>query len=100
MAERAAPTSASRAGPSGPPGDLLDTLAERIQALAERHRATRSRVEELRARLAERDLTIAELEKRIAGARRVQRDIGRRLDGLISQVARLEGSAANGRDSV
>jgi chromosome segregation ATPase len=77
-----------------PKGDLLEVLTFRVESLVERHRKVRQEIEELSARLAEREKRIRELEKGMESAKRLRRDVGKRIDGLIAQVERLERAQA------
>ena len=63
-----------------------------VTALAERQGRLEVENSELQRGLQEKTLRAADLEERLLDANQRRRDAAKRIDGLISQVARIEAS--------
>ena len=67
-------------------------LERAVTALVERQRGLAAENSELRRGLREKTLLAADLEERLLEANQHRRDAAKRIDGLISHVARVEAS--------
>ncbi len=67
-------------------------LERAVTALVERQRGLEAENSELRRGLQEKTLQAADLEERLLDANQRRRDAAKRIDGVISQVARIETS--------
>ncbi len=92
-ASSTSPTRATRGRGEGG-GDLIHTLALRIEALVERHHAAKRKIDELHEAGDERERRIRELERNLQASKKIRVEVARRIDGLISQVEKLEATRA------
>lgn len=77
---------------AGTSGDLLEILEQRVSALVHRYGEARQVIQALRTQLKDRDKRIGELNEKVYALARVKADVAKRIDRLIGEIERLEGS--------
>jgi chromosome segregation ATPase len=81
-------------GGSGGSADLLALLEERVADLVVRYREARGTIDRLRGQIKERERRIGELNGKVYALGRARSDAQKRIDGVISEIQRLERAAS------